>query len=121
MVLKAFKPNDWNEFRIRCEGPRIQIWLNGQQTVDYTEKDDKIDRSGVIGLQVHAGKPAEAWYKDVRIKTFSGDRPASVNSKTAQGKTRGGEGEKGRAGEGEIGRRGEPSRVSGRLVSSPGR
>lgn len=67
-VLKAFKNGDWNEFRIRCEGQRIQIWLNGRQTVDYTEKDEEIDRDGVIGLQIHGGKPAEAWYKDVRIK-----------------------------------------------------
>lgn len=67
-VLKAFKKGDWNEFRIRCEGPRIQIWLNGRQTVDYTEKDEKIERTGVIGLQIHGGPPAEAWYKDVRIK-----------------------------------------------------
>ncbi len=76
--MKALKPGEWNEFRVRCEGPRIQIWLNGQLTVDYTEQDDKIDRSGVIGLQVHAGKPAEAWYKDVRIKVLSEDEPKTA-------------------------------------------
>lgn len=70
-VLKAFKKNDWNEFRIRCEGPRIQIWLNGTQTVDYTEQDQKIKLTGLIGLQIHGGKPAEAWYKDIRIKPLS--------------------------------------------------
>lgn len=70
-VLKAFKKNDWNEFRVRCEGPRIQIWLNGVQTVDYTERDKKIKLTGRIGLQIHSGKPAEAWYKDVRIKPLS--------------------------------------------------
>jgi hypothetical protein len=67
-VLKAFKKGEWNEFRIRCEGPRIQIWLNGTQTVDFTDKDENIDREGIIGLQVHGGKPAEAWYKNIRIK-----------------------------------------------------
>lgn len=73
-VLKAFKKGDWNEFRIRCEGPRIQIWLNGEQTVDYTEKEANIDRSGLIGLQIHGGKPAEAWYKDIRIKVLAEGR-----------------------------------------------
>jgi len=67
-IKEVFKKGDWNEFRVRCSGPRIQIWLNGLQTVDYTESDDKIARQGVIGLQVHGGKPAEAWYKDVVIK-----------------------------------------------------
>jgi hypothetical protein len=70
LVLKAFKQNEWNDFKIRCQGPRIQIWLNGQQTVDNTEKEDNIDRVGKIALQIHGGKPAEAWYKDVKIKTL---------------------------------------------------
>jgi hypothetical protein len=66
-IKEVFKKGDWNEFRIQCIGPRVQIWLNGLQTVDYTEMDDQIARSGVIGLQVHGGKPAEAWYKEIRI------------------------------------------------------
>lgn len=71
LVRKAFKKGEWNDFKIRCVGPRIQIWLNGQQTVDYTEKEENIDRTGLIGLQIHSGKPAEAWYKDLRIKALS--------------------------------------------------
>ncbi len=26
--------------RVVCRGPKIQIFLNGEQTVDYTETDD---------------------------------------------------------------------------------
>ena len=70
-ISKVFKTDDWNEFVIRCEGPSIQIWLNGLQTVDYTEKDDKIWRRGIIGLQIHGGDPAEASYKDIRIKELT--------------------------------------------------
>jgi hypothetical protein len=64
---KALKPADWNSYVIRCQGPRIQLWLNGVKTVDYTETDDKIDRGGIIGLQIHGGGPSEAWYKDITI------------------------------------------------------
>lgn len=64
----VLKPDDWNDLVIRCEGPRIQIWVNGVQTVDYTETDDKIPRRGRFGLQIHGGEPAEAAYKDIRIK-----------------------------------------------------
>lgn len=67
-IKKVFKPGDWNELVIRCQGPRVQIWLNGYQTVDYTEADDKIARRGIIGLQIHGGPPAEASYKEIRIK-----------------------------------------------------
>ncbi len=66
-VAKVLKPNDWNEYVIRCQGARIQLWLNGVQTVDYTEKEEGIDRTGIIGLQIHSGGPTEAWYKDISI------------------------------------------------------
>ncbi len=64
---KHVKLNDWNDYRIRCEGARIQLWVNGYQTVDYVEKDDAIARTGIIGVQIHGGPPSEAWYKDIRI------------------------------------------------------
>jgi hypothetical protein len=67
-VAKVVKVGDWNEYVIRCEGPRIRLWLNGTQTVDYTEPDDKIDRTGVIGLQVHGGAKAKVYYKSVTIQ-----------------------------------------------------
>ena len=62
------KMDDWNDYTIRCEGSHIQLWINGHQTVDYTETDKSIEQTGVIGLQIHGGPAAEAWYKDVRIK-----------------------------------------------------
>jgi len=67
-VAKILKADDWNDYVIRCEGKRIQQWINGFQTVDYTEADEKIELTGVIGLQIHGGPPTETWYKDVVIK-----------------------------------------------------
>jgi hypothetical protein len=69
------KYNDWNEYVIRCEGPRIRLWLNGKLTVDYTETDDKIERTGIIGLQIHGGAKAKAYYKDVRIVELPAAKP----------------------------------------------
>ena len=68
---KFLKENDWNEYTIRCTGRRIQLWINGHQTVDYTEPDEKIEQTGLIGLQVHGGPPSEAWYKDIMIRPAS--------------------------------------------------
>ena len=67
-LRKLVREGDWNEFRIRCQGNRIQIFLNGEPTVDYVEVDDAISRSGVIGLQIHSGAPSEAWYRNLRIR-----------------------------------------------------
>ncbi len=58
----------WIAYRIRCEGPRIRIWINGTQTVDYTEKEPGIATSGAIGLQSHANRPNETWYRNIRVR-----------------------------------------------------
>jgi hypothetical protein len=71
---KNIRPNDWNDYVIRCEGKRIRLWINGEQTADYTETDESIAQDGLIGLQIHGGPPSEAWYKDLRIKQL-GDQP----------------------------------------------
>jgi Domain of Unknown Function (DUF1080) len=62
------KTGDWNEYAIRAKGTRIQLWINGVQTVDYTEVDPSVESRGVICLQIHAGRPSEAWYKDITIR-----------------------------------------------------
>lgn len=72
-LAATLKADDWNDFVIRCEGPRIQIWLNGYQVVDYQETED-VARTGVIALQIHGGKPALASYQGIRIKELPATR-----------------------------------------------
>ncbi|MDH4090348.1 MAG: DUF1080 domain-containing protein [Cyclobacteriaceae bacterium] len=67
-ALSIIKPGDWNDYEIRAENKRIQIFLNGQQTVDYTEPGQDIPQSGIIGLQIHGGGKALVSYKDITIK-----------------------------------------------------
>jgi hypothetical protein len=67
-VNKVLKRDDWNEYKIRCEGKHIQLWLNGLKTVDYIEEDPNIDKAGVIAVQIHAGPPSQAWYKDIVVE-----------------------------------------------------
>ena len=68
-LKKHVRPKgEWNKLVVRAEGPRIQIWLNGYQTVDFTEPDEKIPLKGRLGLQVHGGPPAECHYRKLRLK-----------------------------------------------------
>ena len=67
-VEKALKPAEWNEYVIRCEGRRIRTAINGVDMIDYTEPDESLPQFGLIGLQIHAGGPAEASYKQVTIE-----------------------------------------------------
>jgi hypothetical protein len=66
-MKEIVKAGDWNDYVIRAEGKRIQLWINGVRTVDYTEEDPAIDRAGVIAVQIHGGPPSEAWYRDITI------------------------------------------------------
>jgi hypothetical protein len=66
---------DWQEMRIRCEGPLVKVWLNGKMVVDANLKEHVeqhlkqhpgIARSrGYIGLQNHS---TGVEYKDILIR-----------------------------------------------------
>lgn len=53
LAVPTVQADDWNDYRIRCEGHHIQLWLNGIQTVDYREPDETVDHRGVIAVQIH--------------------------------------------------------------------
>ena len=65
---KVLDKDGWNDYRILCVGRTIKLWINGLKTVDYTEEDESIPQSGLIAVQIHGGKPGEAWYKDITIE-----------------------------------------------------
>ncbi len=78
VVDKALRRNEWNDYRIRCQGKRIQLWINGIPTIDYVEPEEGLPARGVIGLQIHAGPPSEARFKDLRLRELppsDGDSP----------------------------------------------
>lgn len=68
LLKKLVKRNEWNDYEVRAEGKRIRIFLNGKQTADYTEPDDTIVQTGLIGLQIHGGGKAEIHFKEMRIQ-----------------------------------------------------
>lgn len=67
-VNRVLKRGAWNEYVIRCEGPRIRLWVNGVPTVDYTETEAGIAPAGIIAVQIHGGAPSEAAYKDITLE-----------------------------------------------------
>lgn len=67
---KVLKLEGWNDYRILCHGRRIRLWINGYQTVDYTELDESIEQTGVIGLQIHGGPAAQTRYRNIIIRVL---------------------------------------------------
>ena len=49
---RAFRPGEWNRYRIECVGPTIKAWVNGVPTTSFAHH---ADTRGFIGLQVHGG------------------------------------------------------------------
>jgi hypothetical protein len=60
------KKDDWNEFVITAKGQHITIVFNGTRIID--REDPKIDKEGIIALQVHVWpEPMEVRFKDIEI------------------------------------------------------
>ena len=73
VVKTALRPGEWNDYRIRAEGPRIRLWLNGVQTVDYTEPEAGLPATGLIALQIHGNAVSEVRFKDIVIEELPAD------------------------------------------------
>lgn len=64
----VLKTNDWNVQVIQAEGARLRFWINGYQTIDYTEAVGSIPRSGLIGSQVHSGGRLKAPFRRLSLE-----------------------------------------------------
>lgn len=68
VIERILKRGDWNDYEIKCVGPRVELRINGVKTIDYNETDASIPQFGIIGLQIHGGPPSEAWYRRIYIE-----------------------------------------------------
>ncbi len=66
-----FKVDQFNDVVIIAKGKHIQHFLNDRLILDFTDSDDEARLSGVLGLQLHGGKPMWCEFKDIRIKDLS--------------------------------------------------
>ncbi len=67
LIEKAEKPGEWNQYMIRAEEQRIQLFVNGVRTVDYTEREPGIDLKGLIALQIHGKCKAQIAFRNITI------------------------------------------------------
>jgi len=69
LVKEVLKPDDFNDYHIKCVGKHVTIMLNGKTTVD----DDfpKMPETGIIAWQLHAGGPMEVTFKNIKFRQLS--------------------------------------------------
>ena len=66
---ELFKLDQWNEVIIIARGNNIKHYLNNRLIVDFTDADPQLALyEGLLGLQLHAGVPMWAEYKNIRLK-----------------------------------------------------
>ena len=51
-----------------AKGNHIQHYMNGRLVLDFVDGHPKALLDGVLALQLHAGAPMFAEFKDIRIK-----------------------------------------------------
>ena len=68
-IATLLKENEWNTYRVVCQGDRIQTWVNGRQVTDLR---DDVTRTGFIGLQVHGvgdrADPLRVQWRNIRLR-----------------------------------------------------
>jgi Domain of Unknown Function (DUF1080) len=68
-IAKTYRKSDWNDYVIIAKGNTVKHYLNGVQTIEFTDNDEKNrELSGLLALQIHSGPPMVVEFKDVRIK-----------------------------------------------------
>ncbi|OON81782.1 ThuA domain-containing protein [Streptomyces tsukubensis] len=61
-------PGQWNNYEIKVQGERLQVFLNGVKINDFTNKNpDRSLTDGYIGLQNH-GADDQVSFRDVQLK-----------------------------------------------------
>ncbi len=71
---KLFKLDDWNDVIIIGKGKQIRHYLNNRLILDFTDNHPELALSeGILALQLHAGKPMWAEFKDIRIRDIKSE------------------------------------------------
>jgi hypothetical protein len=76
----AFNNDGWNRYRIVVQGNRYRSWINGVAASDFT---DDVDKSGLIGLQVHGiakgSGPHQVRWRNLRIRELKPGEVVSIS------------------------------------------
>jgi hypothetical protein len=68
-IRGLLQEKQWNKYRVRCQGDRLQVWVNGTQVTDLR---DDMTKSGFIGLQVHGvgdrTDPLQVKWRNLRLR-----------------------------------------------------
>ena len=71
-----FKNGEWNQYRIKAVGRKIETWINGNKVADLTYDENRYadNSEGILGLQVHGvgtRGPYSVRWKNIYLKEIA--------------------------------------------------
>jgi outer membrane protein assembly factor BamB len=66
-VKALIKKGDWNDLRVVARGNVIVELVNGHVTSLLVDDDQRRARDGLLGLQLHAGRPMKIEFRNIRL------------------------------------------------------
>lgn len=72
---------EWNTLRVVAVGGRLVHQINGVTTVDIVDRHPEALKTGVIGLQLHAGPPMRVEFKEIQLRRLAGEEAKAVLEK----------------------------------------
>src|SRR5258706_5393524 len=67
-ILSHVRPGEWNTYRIRAVGPRIDLEINGVRTVTVIDRDPAhAAAEGCLALQLHQGLAMKAQFRNLQL------------------------------------------------------
>ena len=67
-LLKHYKVEGWNTYRVICRGAEITLYVNDVLMSRITDLTPQAARTGIVALQMHPGPPMKIQFKNVRIR-----------------------------------------------------
>ncbi len=75
-ILAHVHAGEWNSYRIRAVGPRIDLSINGVTTAVVIDRDPAhASGEGCLALQLHQGMPMKAQFRNLHLVRLPADAP----------------------------------------------
>lgn len=70
-LLDAHRKNNWNDFRIVAQGPRVSVWMNDVLMCSVEDHEQRYTSpSGILALQLHSGEPMRVELTNIRMRAY---------------------------------------------------